>query len=77
VEVSLAVLELCGELGVESATLYKWRSKYGCMDVSLMARMKQLEAESPRLRKMYVEEKLKAKIVTEALEKSGEAVSPP
>lgn len=39
------------------------------MDVSLMARMKELEAENARLRKMYVEEKLKAEIVTEALEK--------
>lgn len=39
------------------------------MDVSLMARMKELEAENARLRKMYVEEKLQAEIVTEALEK--------
>lgn len=39
------------------------------MDVSLMARMKELEAENARLRKMYVEEMLKAEIVMEALEK--------
>ena len=77
VEAGLAVPELCRELGISSATFYKWRSKYGGMDVSLMARMKELEAENARLRKMYVEEKLKAEIVTEALEKSGEAVSPP
>ena len=61
--------ELCRELGISSATFYKWRSKYGGMDVSLMARMKELEAENARLRKMYVEEKLKAEIVAEALEK--------
>jgi len=60
---------LCRELGISSATFYKWRAKYGGMDVSLMARMKELEAENARLRKMYVEEKLKAEIVTEALEK--------
>ena len=65
----MAVPELCRELGISSATFYKWRSKYGGMDVSLMARMKELEAENARLRKMYVEEKLKAEIVTEALEK--------
>ena len=52
--------ELCRELGISSAIFYKWRSKYGGMDVSLMARMKELEAENARLRKMYVEEKLKA-----------------
>ena len=69
VEAGLAVPELCRELGISSATFYKWRSKYGGMDVSLMARMKELEAENARLRKMYVEEKLKAEIVTEALEK--------
>jgi hypothetical protein len=46
-----------------------WRSKYGGMDVSLMARMKELEAENARLRKMYVEEKIKAEIVAEALAK--------
>ncbi len=69
VESGLAVPELCRELGISSATFYKWRSKYGGMDVSLMARMKELEAEKARLRKMYVEEKLKAEIVTEALEK--------
>ncbi len=69
VEAGLAVPELCRELGISSATFYKWRSKYGGMDVSLMARMKELETENARLRKMYVEEKLKAEIVTEALEK--------
>jgi putative transposase len=39
------------------------------MDVSLMSRMKELEDENRRLRKMYLDEKLKAEIVTEALEK--------
>jgi putative transposase len=68
-EAGLAVPELCRELGISSATFYKWRAKYGGMDVSMMARMKELEAENARLRKMYVEEKLKAEIVAEALEK--------
>ena len=39
------------------------------MDTSMMARMKELEAEKARLKKMYIEEKLKAEIVTEALVK--------
>jgi len=68
-EAGLAVPSLCREMGISSATFYKWRAKYGGMDVSLMARMKELEAENSRLRKMYVEEKLKAEIVSEALEK--------
>ena len=75
-EAGLTVPELCRELGISSATFYKWRAKFGGMDASLMARMKELEQERQRLRKMYVEEKLKAEIVSEALAKSGEAISP-
>jgi len=69
VESGLSVPDLCRELGISTATFYKWRSKYGGMDVSLIARMKELEAENARLRKMYVEEKIKAEIVAEALAK--------
>ena len=47
----------------------KWRSKYGGMGISLIVRMKELEAENARLRKIYVEEKIKAEIVAEALAK--------
>ena len=63
------VSELCRELGISSATFYKWRSKYGGMDASLMARLKELEAENARLKKMYAEERMKAEVVKEALEK--------
>lgn len=68
-EAGLTVPELCRELGVSSATFYKWRAKFGGMDASLMARMKELEEENRRLRKMYVEQKIKAEIVSEALAK--------
>ena len=60
---------LCRENGMDSASLYKWRAKYGGMDASLMKWMKELEDENRRLKKMYLEEKLKAEIVAEALEK--------
>ena len=63
------VPELCREHGMSSASFYKWRSKYGGMDASLMTRLKELEAENRRLKKMYAEERLKAEIVQEALEK--------
>lgn len=68
-EAGLTVPELCREMGISSATFYKWRAKFGGMDASLMACMKELEQENQRLRKMYVEEKLKAEIVSEALAK--------
>jgi putative transposase len=52
VESGVSVQKLCCELGISQATFYKWRSKYGGMDASLMARMKELESECARLRKM-------------------------
>ncbi|GLZ23186.1 hypothetical protein Bpla01_67140 [Burkholderia plantarii] len=61
--------ELCHEHGMSSASFYKWRSKYGGMDAALMTRMKELEAENARLKKMYAEERIKAEVVREALEK--------
>ena len=62
------VANLCREYGVSSAQFYKWRSKFGGMDASMMKRLKELEAENARLKKMYAEEKLKAEIRQEALE---------
>ncbi|GEM_PF-192749 len=73
-EAGTPVSELCREHGMSSATFYKWRAKYGGMDASLMARMKELEEENRRLKKMYAEECLKAEIIQEALQKSGKAV---
>lgn len=67
-EAGVPVPELCREHGMSSATFYKWRAKYGGMDASLMARMKELEEENRRLKKMYAEERLKAEIRKEALE---------
>ena len=68
-EAGTPVPELCRENGMSSATFYKWRAKYGGMDASLMARLKELEDENRRLKKMYAEERLKAEIVQEALQK--------
>jgi putative transposase len=69
VDAGLAVPELCRELGISSATFYKWRAKYGGMDVSMIARLKELEAENTRLKKMYAEERLKAEILQESITK--------
>ena len=69
VEAGLSVPDLCREIGISTATFYKWRAKFGGMDTSLISRMKELEEENRRLRKMYVEEKLKAEIAAEYLAK--------
>ena len=59
---------LCREHGMSSASFYKWRAKFGGMDASLMKRMKELEEENRRLKKMYAEERLVSEIRKEALE---------
>lgn len=63
------VAELCREHGMSSASFYKWRSRYGGMDASMMARLKALEDENRRLKKMYAEERLKVEIIQEAMAK--------
>ena len=63
------VAVLCREHGMSDATFYKWRAKYGGMDTSMMSRMKELEAENNRLKKMYAEAILKAEIIQEAMRK--------
>lgn len=67
-EAGTPVANLCREHGISSAAFYKWRAKFGGMDASLMARLKELEEENRRLKKMYAEERIKAEIRKEALE---------
>jgi putative transposase len=62
------VADLCREHGMSEATFYKWRSKFGGMDASLMKCLKELEDENRRLKKMYAEERLVSEIRKEALE---------
>ena len=67
-EAGTPVPQLCREHGMSAATFYKWRAKFGGMDASMMARLKELEDENRRLKKMYAEERLKAELRQEALE---------
>ena len=67
-ESGVAVPEVCRTHGISSATFYKWRAnykwraKFGGMDVSMMSRVKELEEESRRLKKMYAESKMDAEV---------------
>ncbi len=63
------VPDLCREHGMSSAAFYKWRAKYGGMDVSLMSRMKELEKENRQLKKMYAESQMQAEVLREVLGK--------
>ena len=54
---------------MSSATFYKWRAKYGGMDVSMIIRLKELERENARLKKMYADVQLEHLILKEAMAK--------
>jgi len=68
-EGGVAVPDLCREHGISNATFYKWRSKYGGMDISMMSRLKELEHENSRLKRMYADVQLKYEAVQDALSK--------
>lgn len=68
-EAGMPLPDLCREHGISTATFYKWRAKLGGMDVSLMAKMKELEDENRRLKKMYVDAQMRAMIVEETVAK--------
>lgn len=68
-EAGTPVPELCRTYGMSSASFYKWRSKYGGMQASDMARLKELEEENRRLKNMYAESKMDNDILREAMSK--------
>ena len=65
----MAVKELCRKHGFSEASYYLWRSKFGGMDVSDAKRLKALEAENARLKKLLAESMLENEVTREALRK--------
>jgi putative transposase len=57
-QAGMPVADLCREHGISDATLYTWRSKYGGMEVSDARKLKTLEDENPRLKKLLAESML-------------------
>jgi putative transposase len=47
--------DICRELGINRNTFYNWKKKYGGMDTSQLSRMKELEEENRKLKRMYAE----------------------
>jgi putative transposase len=61
--------DLCRELGITTAAFYKWRQRYGGMEVNDLKRVKELEAENSRLKRMYAELSLVHHALKDAVEK--------
>ena len=68
-EAGLRVPELTRKHGVSDATLYKWKARYGGLDVSQLRKLKDLEGENSRLKKMYAELSLAHHALQDAVEK--------
>jgi len=68
-ESGLAVADICREHGISGATFYKWKAKYGGMDNSMMKRLRELEEENYRLKRMYANAQMDNEVLKEALTK--------
>ena len=66
----MSITVLYREHNMSSASFYKWRTKSYGMDASMMARMKELEKENARLKRMYADVQLRHDVLQEALEKN-------
>ena len=61
--------EIVRKLGIARKTLYRWRSKYGGMELSQMKRLKELEEENRKLKQMYADLALDNRILRDVIEK--------
>lgn len=68
-ESGVPVKDLCRELGVSSATFYQWRSKYGGLEASDLKKLKDLEAENAKLKRMYADLALDHRVLQDIIEK--------
>jgi putative transposase len=68
-QAGIPVSDICREHGISQATFFNWKSKYGGMEVNNLKRMKELEAENARLKKMYAEKSLQNDALKDLIEK--------
>ena len=68
-ESGIAVKEITRELGISAATFYNWKAKYGGMEASDIAKMRELEKENTELKKMFAEMSIENRALKNLLEK--------
>jgi putative transposase len=68
-EAGVRVADLCREHGITNATFYNWKAKYGGMDASQLKRIRELEEENSKLKRMYAELSLVHHAFKDAVEK--------
>ena len=72
-EAGMATAEVCRRHGISPATFYKWKSKFGGMEVSEAKRLRALEDENAKLKKLLAEAMLDIAVLKDITEKSGDA----
>lgn len=73
-EAGRSTKEICREQGISHATFYNWKSKYGGMEASDVKRMKELEEENARLKRMYANLAMDNEILRDLFTKKGWAL---
>lgn len=68
-ESGIAVKEICREVGISDATFYNWKAKYGGMEASDVAKLKELERENAELKKMFAEASIEIRAMKNLIEK--------
>ena len=68
-EKGISVADICCEHGISNATFFNWKGKYGGMSPSQLRRLKELEIENARLKKMYADLSLVHEAFKDAVEK--------
>ena len=63
------VSDICREYGISQQTFYNWKSKYGGLDVSKLKRLKELEEENSKLKRMYADVSLQRDALKDVIEK--------
>src|SRR6218665_2349331 len=72
-DAGLKVSEVCRKHGISQPTYYNWKSKYGGMSPSELKRVKELEAEHSKLKRMYADFAMENDALKELIEKNSEA----
>lgn len=68
-EAGVAVKDLCRKLGISDRTFYNWKARYGGLSVSELKRLRELEAENARLKKMYADLALENEAIKAVLDR--------
>ena len=69
-EAGVRVVDLCRQNGISDATFYKWRSKFGGMNISDARRLRQLEEENARLKRLVGEQALDIVVLKDVISKN-------